>query len=316
MLWCCIPSDVYCNIHDADPHIFPNPISMYSVIMSAPFLFNTTEKNLPYILFYDNGDQVVPTHWHKELELSFIIKGVARLLVNDEMYEVHEGEAILINGGDTHFYFASTDHRRLVILVDLDIIEGSSSFVELKKELNSRLETNEKTCRCWSAEDKAELVEIIGRLAKLNDQNVFGRELLVRAMIFELLFLYSKDEYKVVEKRINYQTENKAMVKLQRVFNYIEQHYTEPITLTDIADEAGFNPSYFTRFFKSYTNVTFYDYLSNFRISKAQYLLVQKPDMSISMVAENVGFTSVKTFNRVFLKCVKIPPTKFRKVNK
>lgn len=41
------------------------------------------------------------------------------------MYELLEDEAILINGGDTHFYFASEGHKRLVIIVDVDIIEGT-----------------------------------------------------------------------------------------------------------------------------------------------------------------------------------------------
>ena len=40
--------------------------------MYAPFMFNTTEDRIPYILFYDTGDQVVPTHWHKEIEFSYI----------------------------------------------------------------------------------------------------------------------------------------------------------------------------------------------------------------------------------------------------
>ena len=54
--------------------------------MNAPFLFNTTEQDLPYILFYDYGEQVVPTHWHKEIEIVFSLKGKARILVNDKMH--------------------------------------------------------------------------------------------------------------------------------------------------------------------------------------------------------------------------------------
>ena len=58
----------------------------YARRMNAPFLFNTTEQDLPYILFYDYGEQVVPTHWHKEIEIVFSLKGKARILVNDKMH--------------------------------------------------------------------------------------------------------------------------------------------------------------------------------------------------------------------------------------
>lgn len=283
--------------------------------MSAPFQFNTTERDLPYILFYDTGDQVVPTHWHRELELAYIIEGSAKLLVNDEMYEVKENEAVLINGGDSHFYFSSTNHKRLVIIFNLDIIDGSQKSVELKRDIYQHLVLNEKTSKNWTDEDKSTLVDIIERLEKLNNKSFFSRELLIRSLVFELLYLFTKEQYERKEKSVTFQTENKAMVRLQKVFFFIEQNFTRPISLNEIADVAGFEPSYFTRFFKSLTNVTFYDYLTNYRISKAQYMLVQNPELTVGEVAEACGFTSIKTFNRAFLKFVKIPPTKFRKVN-
>ncbi len=284
--------------------------------MSAPFQFNTTEQDLPYILFYDNGDQVVPTHWHREIELVYVMEGSTRLIVNDEMYVVNEHEAIMINGGDSHFYFSSSHHKRLVIIFNLDIIDGSHKSVELKKGIYEHLTMNSKTSREWTGQDKTVLREIIIRLERINNQSFFSRDLLIRSLVFELLFLFTKEEYKRKENDvITSQTENKAMHRLQKVFFYIEQNYKNPVTLNEIADVAGFEPSYFTRFFKSLTNVTFYDYLTNYRISKAQYMLVQSPDLTVGEVAEACGFNSIKTFNRSFLKFVKIPPTKFRKVN-
>ncbi len=282
--------------------------------MSAPFQFNTTERNIPYILFYDNGDQVVPTHWHRELELAFTLKGETRLLCNDEMYELGEGEAVLINGGDTHFYFTSAEHRRIVIIFSLDIIDGTSNSMNDKKALAYRLGENAKSSSEWTVSDKEELRRIMHRLEDLNHRDVFGRDLLVRALVFEILCMFAKDEYGR-GSNANYHSENKAMDKLQRIFYYIERNYMHPITLADIADEAGFDPSYFTRFFRAYTNVTFHDYLTNYRVSKAQYILINQPDRPIGFVAEDAGFTSIKTFNRAFLQVSGMSPSKFRKVN-
>lgn len=283
--------------------------------MYAPFMFNTTESTIPYILFYDNGNQVVPTHWHKEIEFAYSIEGTSSILVNDHLYEIPEGEAILINGGDNHFYFSTKEHKRIVIIFDLSIIEGSKDYLEIRKKLVSSFNSNNKSTFLWSSEEKSRLKEILKRLEELNNYSDIMRNLCIRSCIFELLYLFSLPKNKANGNENISAYSNKSMKQLERIFSYIEENYKKPIMLDDIANEIGYDRAYFSRFFKKYTNTTFISYLQAYRISKAQYLLVSKPELSIGQVSEEVGFQSVKTFNRIFKELVNSSPLKFRKVN-
>lgn len=74
------------------------------------------------------------------------------------------------------------------------------------------------------------------------------------------------------------------MQKFNEVLDYIDSHYTEELTLDNIADFSGFSKYHFTRLFKQYTDSTFYDYLIYRRIKVAEELLAN-PELSITEIA-------------------------------
>lgn len=43
--------------------------------MNSFYQLNVTEKDIPFVLFYDNGNSVVPSHWHKEIEIIYSLQG-------------------------------------------------------------------------------------------------------------------------------------------------------------------------------------------------------------------------------------------------
>ena len=86
----------------------------------------------------------------------------------------------------------------------------------------------------------------------------------------------------------------------------------EPISLPSAAEASGYVPTYFSRVFKTCTGMTFYDYLTVYRIRKAEIQLVNTND-SVSSIASASGFSSVKTFDRVFKEQIGTSPLKFRK---
>ena len=101
------------------------------------------------------------------------------------------------------------------------------------------------------------------------------------------------------------------VTKFGNLLEYIDNHYTEDLTLEDMADIIGFSKYHFSRLFKQYTNFTFCDYLKNRRIQAAEMLLEQ-PEYSITEVALQAGFPSISTFNRIFKEYKNCTPTEFR----
>lgn len=86
---------------------------------------------------------------------------------------------------------------------------------------------------------------------------------------------------------------------IKEAIGYIEAHLEEPISMKQIADLMHLNASYFSVLFKEQTGVTFSDYLTRVRLQKAKELLVSTR-LSISDIAEKVGYGTSKYFIKVF----------------
>ena len=96
-----------------------------------------------------------------------------------------------------------------------------------------------------------------------------------------------------------------------RVQQYIEQHFSENITVKDLADIAYMSESNFNRIFRRETAVTPIEYLIETRIAKSKILLRRK-DITITVIAERCGFGSSAHFTSCFKKAVHMSPTEYR----
>ncbi len=92
---------------------------------------------------------------------------------------------------------------------------------------------------------------------------------------------------------------------------FIQEHYMETITLTDVAQHAGFTPSYLSTVFKQSVGKSFSDYLLDLRIQKAKELL-KETDQTIYDIAAAVGYKNAKYFRKLFKKATGIRPSEYR----
>lgn len=94
--------------------------------------------------------------------------------------------------------------------------------------------------------------------------------------------------------------------------SYINEHFSEPITLNDLAKKACLSPFYFTRIFSKETGVTPYQYLISTRISAAKFLL-KSTSFSIKEIGEQCGFQTFSSFCYTFKKWENQTPSMYRK---
>ena len=95
-----------------------------------------------------------------------------------------------------------------------------------------------------------------------------------------------------------------------------QQLYLNPkLTISDVANAIGTNRTYLSNYFNNVLNITFYDYINDFRIEKtSKHLLSIYPrNMTIDEIAERSGFNSTSTFRRAFLKSTGMTPLQYRK---
>lgn len=93
--------------------------------------------------------------------------------------------------------------------------------------------------------------------------------------------------------------------------DYIYENIDKRLRITELANEIGVNRSYLTNMFKSVTGYSPKQLITNLRMEKAQDLLFNS-DLSVSSVAEQVGYPDVLAFSKIFKQHFKVSPTKYR----
>jgi YesN/AraC family two-component response regulator len=99
--------------------------------------------------------------------------------------------------------------------------------------------------------------------------------------------------------------------KLAKVFQFIERHYHQPISLTDVAQAAGYSPAYLTHLVQTQTGRTVKRWIIDRRMVQARSLL-STTMQSVSQVAEAVGYSDVSYFIRQFRQFHEVSPQAWR----
>lgn len=166
----------------------------------------------------------------------------------------------------------------------------------------------------WRPEQRQRAVEILHQLERLTTDSGFGRNLSIKARIYDLILLLCNEVPKSNTQFSMFTNINqtKMLANLEKTIAYVEQNYQRKLSLDEVALALNFAPSYFARFFKRFTNTTFLSYLNTYRINKAQWALINE-NKSITEISDEVGFGSVKTFNRLFKSTTGMSPSEYRK---
>ncbi|MDF2541427.1 MAG: two component transcriptional regulator, AraC family [Herbinix sp.] len=116
---------------------------------------------------------------------------------------------------------------------------------------------------------------------------------------------------KLEQLNLEKQLADKKPIRLAK--QYIKEKYQQPITLDEISNEIGFNPTYFSTLFKKETGQNFLEYLTDTRIQAAKQLLADT-DRTVIQVSEEVGYTDLKYFTKLFKKSTGLTPSEYRKL--
>jgi AraC-like DNA-binding protein len=106
--------------------------------------------------------------------------------------------------------------------------------------------------------------------------------------------------------------DDRAGDRINRVYQHVFKHFSEPLSYKDIAKEAGMTLSAFCHYFKRVTGRPLSEFVLEVRMGHARKLLIETTE-GIAQVAYASGFQSLSTFNRRFLELSGINPTQFRR---
>jgi AraC-like DNA-binding protein len=103
----------------------------------------------------------------------------------------------------------------------------------------------------------------------------------------------------------------KDKIRMGAIYEYIDAHYAQKPDVNIVAGKVNLTTPAFCRYFKRQTNITFTEFVNQYRIERAKNLLMQ--DKNITETCYAVGFESLSYFNKLFNKIVGENPSDFKK---
>lgn len=164
-----------------------------------------------------------------------------------------------------------------------------------------------------TGELRQRLLRICSAMEAENAVRRQGRYFMMKAYLMQMLLLVIRERCEPMERPVGcaFESANKKYV-VEQIMNYIEDHYSEKISLDQIAENMYLSPFYISRIFKSETGNAPIRYLINIRLEKAKELLEGGYEGSIQEVAAQVGYDDAYHFSKLFKKRYGISPSQAR----
>ena len=264
-----------------------------------------------YITWLTPEDPVVTTHWHNEAELTLITKGKCQYRIDLVDYEAKTGDMIFIPPKLLHSVSLDKENEYLseTYVFHMNFLGGNSTDICSTRYLTPIINQEISMPYLITPEHAAytSLRNIFSKITSLYDETIIGYELALKAMLLQAVFLLLQySEKKPNSNAVTYSD------KLKQVLDYIELHYEEQITVSDLAGICYFSEYHFMRFFKKHMNMTCIEYINNLRLEKAVEMFEQG-NTSILDVSLSVGFHNLSYFHRAFKKKYNMTPLSFIK---
>lgn len=251
----------------------------------------------------------VTNHWHEEAELTLITSGKCIYKIDLVEYEVEEGDILFVPPLFLHSITLENNKKASseTYVFHLKFLGGNSTDICSTRYLAPIMNQEFSMPYVIKPNHPAyvSLRKIFNQINTTYDESIIGYELALKSLFVQTIFLLLQYSKKVVAP----ETE-KVSDKIKNVLDYIELHYSETITVSQLAKLCYFSDYHFMRFFKKHMNMTCVEYINNLRLEKAVELF-EKGNLSIMEVSLSVGFHNLSYFHRAFKKKYRMTPLSF-----
>ncbi len=226
-------------------------------------------------------------HSHDAYEIYLFLEGDTKYIVEGTTYHLHPNDIVVIRKNEMHRAFHNSVKRysRIVLYVFPEFFkeEGCEEYEAqfFETGLGNRLEA--------STVISSGLLDAFGKLWKYTDHLKKTNTPIAKSLVIEILYLLSETR-----------TFAKADVtdrNMERIISYLNEHYTEPVTLEMLSEIGYLSVYHLCRRFRSATGLTVHQYLTKKRLSLVRELVNTK---SIGEAASLAGFSSYTSFYRAY----------------
>lgn len=243
-------------------------------------------------------------HAHDFLELYYFLDGSVTYYIEDQVYDLCPGDLLIIPAGKMHRPVIANEHaayERMVLWITPQYLQSIDSPAgDLQKNLQKVGEHG--YCVTFRGDETVFVTALLKKLLYMQKNDTDPK---FCAGAVELYLWTIFRSYGVIDTTHRNETQ-----VIPQVIRYITEHFSEPLTLEDIAAEFFVSKSYLNRHFKAYTNSTVYAYIMALRLTHARRML--REGIPAVEAGRECGFSDYSTFYKAFKTQTGLSPQQFK----
>jgi len=247
-------------------------------------------------------------HYHPEYELIFIAGADGTRHIGDHISKFEGSDLVFMGPNIPHLNFdfgIRTEYEKIVIQLQEDFLQEALADIPELSDIRT-LFAKARRAIAFNGTTK----RVVGdKLKELMHENHF-RQWILLLEIFQLLATTAECEVLNVPP-VEHNYNLKEQERIKKIYRYVEEHYHEKVEIQEVVDLCNLSTAAFCRYFKRMTNMTFTEFLNQYRVNQAKKLLLN--NYNVSEACFESGFTNLSYFNKTFNKYARENPMHFKK---
>ncbi|MCI9133098.1 MAG: AraC family transcriptional regulator [Lachnospiraceae bacterium] len=245
-------------------------------------------------------------HMHKEFEICMVLSGQVIAYAGQETQIFEKGDLFLFNPRQSHELHALTEN---VVMISVQVASGFCMRVypEIRRLEFDRIRVE----FTQGQEQKERIRRQVLQIARFYLEKKKNYEFFCMAGLYGLFGdLLCSQSWRIISEKEQDERYYKGE-RLKRITDYIENHFTEKVMLTEIAEMENLSMHYLSHFFREMLGLSFQEYVALLRFERARRL-VERTNKSITEICLECGFSDYRYLNKIYKKQLGYTPMEYR----
>lgn len=247
-------------------------------------LFEDKHSGSNYFILLHYEDFKCIHHCQKSFEIVYVEQGMMEAEIRGQVHQVPAGHCAMIFPFQIHAFRTPETSKITIAIFSTDFIPDFSETAKNCVPVNPVTPF---------APDELPVLACAA--------HIYGR----KAMLYRRCAALEQGGFRDAEHPTD-------VALMTRIMSYLQEHYREPITLSQLASHLGYSYNYLSSYFHKHFGRSFSEYVNVFRVEDAARLL-RSTSMPMTEIAYQAGFTTIRNFNGVFKKHFQVSPSAYRK---
>lgn len=245
-------------------------------------------------------------HWHDEVEWVYVAEGAIDVFEDGSTRRARAGELFAVEPRTLHRYSAVSDCRLFVIVFDGGLLEFAQADVASRRYIDPY--------RAGTLTVRNPVRDEDGTIGAAFEQILADCRDLPPCFTLDVRICLLRIFQEIVRtgSLVENERDRHSLAAAERAVRYVQDHYAEQISSATLAQVSGYQPQYFSRFFKRATGLTPTAFINRYRIERACDELLDT-DRSIIDIGLSCGFQSTSYFIKKFKEFKEVSPQRYRK---